>query len=138
MATEALVAQVKRIVGLAKAGNLDDAYKGYAALFRSPEFRTYPLEEQRQAIKLVANIKVAPSKTTPAQIDAFRAAIEPLTEILGAFGASEDFQWLGICCVVTGDEKRAGELFRTGLKLERDKNPQSDLCGSLMKWVAAV
>jgi hypothetical protein len=138
MATEALVAQVKQIVALAKSGKPDDAYNGYAALFRSAEFRTYPLEEQRQAIKLVANIKVAPSRPTPAQLDAFRAAIEPLSEILGGLGAAEDFQWLGICCMVTGDEKRAGELFRTGLKLERDRNPQSDLCGSLMKWVAAV
>ena len=138
MATEALVAEVKRIVALAKAGNADDAYKGYAALYRSAEFRTYPMEEQRQAIKLVANIKVPPNKPSATQIDAFRAAIDPLSEILGALGTPEDFQWLGICCLVTGDEKRAGELFRTGLKLERDRNPQSDLCGSLMKWVAAV
>ena len=138
MATEALVAEVKRIVALAKAGNADDAYKGYAALFRSPQFKTYPMEEQRSAIKLVANIKVPPSRPSPAQLDAFKAAIEPLTEILGALGDPQDFQWLGICCMVTGDEKRAGELFRTGLKLERERNPQSDLCGSLMKWVAAV
>ncbi len=138
MATEALVAQVKQILALAKAGNVEDAFKGYAALYRSAEFRTYPMEEQRTALKLVANIKVPPSRPTPAQIDAFKAAIEPLTEILGALGTPEDFQWLGICCLVTGDEKRAGELFRTGLKLERDRNPQSDLCGSLMKWVAAV
>ena len=138
MATEALVAEVKRIVALAKAGNADDAYKGYAALFRSAQFKTYPMEEQRSALKLVANIKVPPSRPTPAQLDAFKAAIEPLTEILGALGDPQDFQWLGICCLVGGDEKRAGELFRTGLKLERERNPQSDLCGSLMKWVAAV
>lgn len=138
MATEALVAEVKRIVGLAKAGNADDAYKGYAALFRSAQFKTYPMEEQRSALKLVANIKVPPSRPSPAQLDAFKAAIDPLTEILGALGDAQDFQWLGICCLVTGDEKRAGELFRTGLKLERERNPQSDLCGSLMKWVAAV
>ena len=138
MATPALVAEVKRIVGLAKAGSVEDAFKAYASLFRSPEFRGYPMEEQRSVLKLVANIKVPPSRPTAPQIDAFRAAIDPLTEILGALGESEDFQWLGICHLVTGDEKRAAELFRTGLKLERDKNPQSDLCGSLMKWVAAV
>src|ERR1700690_543235 len=115
MATEALVAQVKQIVILAKSGKVDDAFKSYAVLYRSPEFRTYPLEEQRQAIKLVANIKVAPNRPTPSQIDAFRAAIDPLSEILGALGAAEDFQWLGICCMVTGDDKRAAELFRAGL-----------------------
>ena len=138
MATEALVTEVKRIVALAKSGKPDDAYQGYSALFRSKEFRTYPMEEQRQALKLVANVKVPPNRPSAAQLDAFKAAIEPLTEMLGALGAPEDFQLLGICCLVTGDEKRAGELFRTGLKLERDRNPQSDLCGSLMKWVATV
>ncbi len=138
MATEALVTEVKRIVGLAKSGAVDDAYKAYATLYRSAPFRAYPLEEQRQAVKLVANVKIPPHNPSPAHVDAFRAAIEPLSEILGAKGEPEDFQWLGICCLVTGDEKRAAELFRTGLKLERDKNPQSDLCGSLMKWVAAV
>jgi hypothetical protein len=40
--------------------------------------------------------------------------------------------------VLIGDEKRAGDMFRTGLRMERERNPQSDLCGSLMKWVAAV
>lgn len=138
MATEALVAEVKRIVGMAKAGHVDEAYQAYAALYRSEPFRAYPMEEQRQAIKLVANIKIPPARPTPAQVDAFRAAVGPLSEILGALGEAEDFQWLGICCLVSGDEARAGELFRTGLKLEREKNPQSDLCGSLMKWVAAV
>ena len=61
-----------------------------------------------------------------------------MQEILGGTGAPEDFQWLGICQMVAGNEKEASELFRTGLKIERDRNPQSDLCGSLMKWVAAV
>ena len=53
MATEALVAEVKRLVGLAKAGNADDAYKGYAALYRSAQFKTYPMEEQRSALKVI-------------------------------------------------------------------------------------
>ena len=138
MVTEALVVRIKQILAVAKAGKVDEAYKAYAELFRSAEFRLYPPEEQRGAIKLVANIKVPPSRPTPSQIDAFKAAIDPLKEILGGTGAPEDFQWLGICQMVTGNEKEAAELFRTGLKIERDRNPQSDLCGSLMKWVAAV
>ena len=101
-------------------------------------YNVYRLDPATGAIKLVANIKVPPSRPTPSQIDAFKAAIDPLKEILGGTGAPEDFQWLGICQMVTGNEKEAAELFRTGLKIERDRNPQSDLCGSLMKWVAAV
>lgn len=138
MATEALVKRIKEIIGIAKAGKADEAWAAYAAFFRSAEFRTFPLEEQRSALKLVVNIKVPPSHATAPHLDAFRAAVEPLTEILGAMGSPEDFQWLGICHVVLGDEKQAAELFRTGLKLERDRNSQSDLCGSLMKWVASV
>lgn len=138
MASEVLVSRVKEILAMAKAGQVDEAYKAYAAFYRSAEFRTYPMDDQRSALKLVVNAKVPPSRATEAQIDAYRAALEPLTEMLGALGEPIDFQLLGICCVVTGDDKRAGELFRTGLRLERERNPQSDLCGSLMKWVAAV
>lgn len=138
MATEALVKRVKEILGIAKAGQVEDAYKAYAELFSSPEFRTYPMDEQRHAIKLVVNAKVPPSKTTPGQIGAYRAAMAPLQEMLGALGDPLDFQLLGICNVVIGEDKTAAELFRTGLRLERERNPQSDLCGSLMKWVAAM
>ncbi len=138
MATEALVKRVKEILGLAKTGKVDDAYNAYAELFVSAEFRSYPMDEQRHAIKLVVNAKVPPSKTTPAQVAAYRAAMTPLQEMLGAMGDPHDFELLGICNVVIGEEKTAAELFRTGLRLERERNPQSDLCGSLMKWVAAM
>jgi hypothetical protein len=138
MATEALVKRVKEILGIAKSGKIDDAYNAYAELFVSAEFRSYPMDEQRHAIKLVVNAKVPPSKTTPAQVAAYRAAMTPLQEMLGAMGDPHDFELLGICNVVIGEEKTAAELFRTGLRLERERNPQSDLCGSLMKWVAAM
>lgn len=138
MATEALVKRVKEILGLAKTGKVEDAYNAYAELFVSAEFRSYPMDEQRHAIKLVVNAKVPPSKTTPAQIAAYRAAMTPLQEMLGAMGDPHDFELLGICNVLIGEEKTAAELFRTGLRLERERNPQSDLCGSLMKWVAAM
>ncbi len=138
MATEALVQRVKEIIGLGRAGKVDEAFNAYAELYRSPVFRTYPMEEQRHAIKLVVNAKIPPAHPAPSMVEAYRAAMGPLTEILGALGEPQDFELLGICHVVIGEDARAGELFRTGLKLERDRDPQSNLCGSLMKWVAAV
>ena len=39
---------------------------------------------------------------------------------------------------LSGDEKSAREAFQKGLDLERARDPQSNLCGSLMKWVASV
>lgn len=138
MATEALVQAVKQLITLAKSGQVDEAYAGYAKLFSSPEFATYPLDEQRQAIKVVVNAKVPPNRPTPAQVQVHKAALGSLNKMLATTGSAADHELIGICLVFAGDEKKAAEHFRTGLQLERANNPQSDLCGSLMKWVAAV
>jgi hypothetical protein len=138
MATEALVKKVKELMTLAKSGKQDDALKGYGELFTSAEFMTYPPEERRHALKLVVNARVPPNRPSPAIVAAHRAAMKPLEVMLTSHNEPEDHQLLGICCLYVDQEKRAGELFRNGLQLERSRNPQSDLCGSLMKWVAAV
>lgn len=138
MPNEALVAKVKQIIGMAKSGQVEQAYAAYKALFQSPEFATYSVEDRRTAIKLVVNAKIPPVNPAPHIVEAHRAAMPSLEEMIGAKGDPADFELLGICCVFTGDEARAGNMFRTGLRVERERNPQSDLCGSLMKWVAAV
>ena len=43
-----------------------------------------------------------------------------------------------MCHVLLGNEESASAIFRAGLTIERDKNPQSDLCGSLMKRVSLL
>lgn len=138
MPNEALVAQVKQIIGMAKGGKVPEAYAAYKSLFESKEFNTYSVEDRRTAIKLVVNARIPPMNPAQHLIDAHRAAMRPLEEMIGEKGEPIDFELLGICCVLIGDEKRAGNMFRTGLRMERERNPQSDLCGSLMKWVAAV
>jgi hypothetical protein len=40
--------------------------------------------------------------------------------------------------VRTDDEAGARASFQKGLDLERARDPQSPLCGQLMKWVASV
>jgi hypothetical protein len=138
MATEALVKRVKEFLALAKAGNVEDALAGYTALFSSSEFMTYPPDERRHAIKLVVNAKVPPSRPSKPVVLAHQAAKKVLEAQVKELNEPADLELLGICLVVEGDEKRAAEAFRQGLTLERGRNPQSDLCGSLMKWVAAV
>ncbi|WP_437597157.1 hypothetical protein [Sorangium sp. So ce590] len=32
----------------------------------------------------------------------------------------------------------ADKIFRAGLKIERERNPQSDLCGTLMKRISLL
>ena len=138
MPNETLVLHVKQIIGMAKGGKVPEAYAAYKALFESKEFSTYSVEDRRTAIKLAVNARLPPINPPQHVIDAHRAAMKSLEEMIGERGEPIDFELLGICCMFIGDDKRASNMFRTGLRIERERNPQSDLCGSLMKWVAAV
>ena len=133
-----LLQRAKEIVAVAKTGKVDEALTAYKALFEAPDFGTHDIAERRQVIKLVVNAKVPPNRPAPKVVEVHRAAMAPLEAMMGEGGDPADFELLGICCVFVGDEKRAAEVFRAGLKLARERNAKSDLCGSLMKWVAAV
>ncbi len=138
MANEALVSAVKAIVGNARAGKLDEAYGGYKALFASPTFRTYDAAERRQALKLMIHAKGVPDPPTPPMVEAHRAAIEPLTELVSEHGEPADYEMLGMCHVAVGNIEGAGTVFRAGLAIERERNAQSDLCGAFMKRISKI
>lgn len=138
MANEALVQSVKKIVAQARAGNLEDAYRGYRELFQNPDFLTYRPEDQRQVLRLMILAKGVPSKPTDAMIDAHRDAVPALTELVSIHGDPGDHELLGLCHVMLGNLDSADKIFRAGLKLERERNPQSDLCGAFMKRIAAL
>src|SRR5262245_57226614 len=97
MANEELVAAVKKIVALARNGNLDEAYLGYRDIFGNPTFMAYRPEDQRQALRLMVLAKNAPKTPTPAMIDAHRAAIPALTELVSVHQEPADHEMLGIC-----------------------------------------
>jgi hypothetical protein len=137
MANEALVLAVKRIVGLART-DLDQAYSAYRDLFSEPSFMTYPPGDQRQALKLMVLAKNAPRPATPAMIEAHRAAVPPLTELVSVHQEPADHEMLGVCHVLLGNEESASRIFRAGLDIERARNPSSDLCGELMKRISLI
>jgi hypothetical protein len=136
MANEELVSAVKKIVGLSRSGDLDAAYLAYRDLFAKAEFAAYRPEDQRQALRLMVLAKGAPHKPTAAMVDAHRAAVAPLTELVSVHRDPGDHEMLGVCHVVLGNEESAARIFRTGLELERARNAGSDLCGSLMKRIS--
>lgn len=138
MANEELVAAVKGIVGNARAGKLDEAYAGYKALFASPGFRKYEPAEKRQALRLMIHAKGVPDPPTPSMVEAHRAAIEPLTELVSEHGEPADYEMLGMCHVAVGNIDGAGTVFRAGLAIERERNAQSDLCGAFMKRISMI
>ena len=138
MANTELAAAVKSIIGLARSGRLDDAYLGYSDLFASPAFQEYRTEDQRQALRLMVHAKNAPSPATPPMIEAHRSAIVPLTSLVSLEDEPGDYEMLGICHALVGNEQAAASIFRVGLQLERDRSPQSDLCGALMKRISML
>jgi len=137
MSKDALVAAVKQIMSQARSGDAEGSYEGYKNLFSSPEFGANKPEDQRQALKLLVLAKRtgAPSAVL---VEAHRAAIAPLTALVSAHHEPEDYEMLGVCQLVAGDEQAAAELFRQGLTLERERNAGSDLCGRLMTRVSAL
>jgi hypothetical protein len=138
MANEALVSTVKSIVASVRAGKLDEAYSGYGALFGSAAFRAYEPHEQRQALKLMVHAKGIPDPPPPFVVEAHRAALGPLADLVAKHGEPADHEMLGMCQVVVGDEASAAVVFRAGLAIERERNAQSDLCGALMKRVSML
>jgi hypothetical protein len=138
MAGAELVEAIRGIVASARAGDLDAAYRGYQALFAAPAFRVHEAKDQRQALKLMVHAKGAPASPTPVMVDAHRAALGPLADLVAAHGEPADYEMLGMCQLATGDEAAAGQAFRSGLTIERERNAQSDLCGTLMKRVSML
>lgn len=138
MANEALSEAVKGIIARAKEGGLDAGYEGYKDLFASPAFASYRPEDQRLALRLMVLMKGAPRVPTAAMKEAHHVAASCLAGLVSAHGEPSDHELLGVCHVVLGDEASAGAAFRAGLELERARDPQSKLCGTLMKRVSTV
>jgi hypothetical protein len=138
MANEALVSAVKAIVADVRAGKLDAAFAAYKALFVSPAFAGYDAHDQRQALKLMIHAKGLPDPPTPAMVEAYRAAVGPLTELVSKHNEPADYELLGMCHVAVGNEEGAGQVFRAGLAIERQRNVQSDLCGAFMKRISML
>jgi hypothetical protein len=138
VANEALVQAIKEIVGRAKDGDLDGAYNGYRDLFASADFLGYRSEDQRQALRLMVMLKGAPKPPTAAMVEAHRAASGPVAALVSAHGEPADHEVLGMCQLVLGNEADASTTFRAGLAIERERSPQSKLCGVLMKRVSEL
>ncbi len=137
MSKEALVSAVKQCMAQARSGDQEGSYDGYGRLYASPEFAANKPEDQRQALKLLI---LAKRQGQPSQrlVDAHRAAIPALTELVSTHNEPEDYEMLGLCHLLIGNDQAASNMFRHGLTLERERNPASDLCGRLMTRVAAI
>ncbi len=137
MSKEALVGAVKQIMAQSRGGDVEGSYDAYAALYATSDFAANKPEDQRQALKLLILAK-RHGQPSPKLVEAHRSAIPVLTELVSTLEDPEDYEMLGLCHLLIGNEQAASNMFRQGLTLERGKNPASDLCGRLMTRVAAI
>lgn len=135
-----LVQAVKGIVNRWKEGKLDEAYAGYRDLFARPDFVEHRPEDQRTALRLMITAKGAPrpERPTPAMVEAHQTAVPALTDLINKYAEPADHELLGICYLVLNSPENADKTFRAGLALERERNPQSDLCGEFMKRISML
>jgi hypothetical protein len=132
-----LVVALKQIVGNAKKGKVDEAYKAYAELFGSTRFAEYRPEDQRQAMRIMVLAKQQPPPNDIVR-EAHRIASERLRTLIALHDHAADYEMLGVCQIVLDDTKAASAAFSSGLELERARNPGSELCGNLMRRAASI
>lgn len=137
MSKEALKDALKQIMAQARSGDAEGSYDGYKALFGDPIFAANKPEDQRQVLKLLVLAKRT-GQPSAKLVEAHRAAIPALTELVSRYNEPEDYEMLGVCHLLVGNEEAASNMLRQGLSLEREKNPQSDLCGRLMTRVSQI
>lgn len=135
-----LVKSVKIAHAFWRDGKFDEAYGAYRDLFAQPDFAEHRPEDQRSAFKLMVLAKNAPDpeRASPMMVEAHRAAAGHLTDLVSKFGEPADHEMLGVCHLVLGNMDSASAIFRAGLAMERQRNPQSDLCGMLMKRISLI
>jgi hypothetical protein len=134
---ERFVEAVKKIVLVLKSGRTDEGYQQYADLLRDESFTAYRPDDQRQAIKMLLLAKPPAVRTEPVN-EAYRVAIERIQELVDAHADPMDYEMLGVAKLQLDERKAAATAFAVALKLERARNPASDLAQNLERRLSQV
>lgn len=132
-----IVATLKKHVAAIKAGNADEGYKGFTGFFSDDAFASLRPEDQRQSLKVMVLGKT-PTPANDAVVDAHLAAITCLQRLAETSNDPLDFEMLGVCHQVIEDVETASKMYEKALEIERARNPQSELCGRVMKRISAM
>ncbi|HEY1955363.1 MAG TPA: hypothetical protein VGH28_07115 [Polyangiaceae bacterium] len=134
---EAFVEAVKKIMMVLKSGRTDEGYAQYADLLSSSSFGEYRPDEQRQALKLLLLAK-APESRSDEVMRAYKIALARIQALVDTHADPADYEMLGVAHVQLDDRAAASNAFQIALKLERARNPSSDLCASLGRRLAQI
>jgi hypothetical protein len=128
---------VKKIVLVLKDGRTDEGYGQYADLLSSPAFGQYRQDDQRQALKLLLLAKAPPSRSD-AVLRAYRIALTRIQALVDALAEPADYEMLGVAHLQLDDKPAATAAFDIALKLERARNPTSELSINLARRVSQL
>ena len=138
MPDEFVVSSVKEAVKLAREGKSQESMKRYQTLFEAPQFQAAPLDDQRQALKLLLNPKTAGTDAPgDAGIAAYKAGIVALQRILLASSEPKDHELLGLAHLKSGDPVTAKKVFEEGLAIAHSRN-DAEWAGQLLKRVSML
>ncbi|MGZ3423868.1 MAG: hypothetical protein ACXWUG_21860 [Polyangiales bacterium] len=140
MTKDELVAAMKLIMPLTREQKWEEAYTQYHALVSRPDFLELDPKDQRKVLELMIlqNAKQLPKKSPQIILDAHRAALPALTELVSVHGEPADHELLGMVHEKLGNEQAAANIYKAGLATERQRNAASDLCGRLMNRMSAL
>ncbi len=134
---EKFVEAVKKIVLVLKDGRTDEGYGQYADLLSSPSFADYRADDQRQALKLLLLAKAPPSRSD-AVLRAYRIALTRIQALVDALAEPADYEMLGVAHLQLDDKTAASSAFDIALKLERARNPASELSMNLARRLSQL
>ena len=134
---EAFVDAVKKIVLVLQSGRTDEGYGQYADLLSSTSFAAYPPDDQRQALKLLLMAKAPPSRSD-AVLRAYKVALSRIQSLVDSLADPADYEMLGVAHLQLEDKAKASAAFDTALKLERARNPASELSMNLARRLSQI
>jgi hypothetical protein len=140
MTKDELVAAIKQILPLTREQRWDEAFTKYHALVARPDFLELRPEDQRKVLEMMIlqPAKQLPNKLSAIILEAHRAAMPALNELVGNHNEPADYELLGLAHQRLGNEDAASNIYKAGLKIERERNAASDLCGRLMNRMSAL
>jgi hypothetical protein len=128
---------VKKIVLVLKSGRTDEGYAQYADLLSSAGFTEYRPDDQRQALKLLLLAKAPPSRSE-AVLRAYRIALTRIQTLVDTLAEPADYEMLGVAHLQLDDKPKASAAFDIALKLERARNPASELSMNLARRISQL
>ena len=134
---ESFVEAVKKIVLVLRSGQTDEGYRQYAELLSSPDFTEYRPDDQRQALKLLLMAKAPPTRSEAVE-GAYSVALTRIQALVDTLAEPTDYEMLGVAYLQLGNKNAAGAAWETALKLERARDPASELCASLARRVSQL